>query len=145
MNISEIELFEIARLIKEEEKHFLEKIRKSLPNADEIKKNLEEIALFYARQEKQRKKEQKICHYVDNEETLAYLKENFATILTLREKASSPMERPQIKEFWLQNHIKVLEFFENLSSSTSDSHFRADVQLIQQKEKEWEKTLAEKI
>ncbi|MFN3659618.1 MAG: hypothetical protein ACK4TN_00085 [Brevinematales bacterium] len=145
MNFSEIEIFEIARLIKEEEKHFLEKVKNSLPSIEKISKEIENLILFYARQEKQKKREQKICNYIDNEETLAYLKEHFADILAFSKKEFTHAPAEEILFFWLDTHKKVLDFFDNLLHSTSDAVLQTDILVIREKEQEWRQTLQEEI
>lgn len=145
MNFSEIELFEIARLIKEEEKRFLEKIKNTLSAIEELTKEIETLVLFYARQEKQKKREQKICNYIDNEETLAYLKENFADILAFSEKNFSHATPKEILAFWLDTHKRVLAFFDNLFTSTSDTVLQTDIRLIIEKEQEWRQKLQEEM
>ncbi|MFN4217220.1 MAG: hypothetical protein ACK4HQ_07460 [Brevinematales bacterium] len=145
MNFSEIEIFEIARLIKEEEKHFLEKVKNHLSSIEKISRKIENLMLFYARQEKQKKRERKICNYIDNEETLAYLKENFADILAFSKRDFTHASAQEIILFWLDTHKKVLDFFDNLLHSTSDADLQTDIQTIIAKEQEWKQTLQEEI
>ncbi|MCX7882906.1 MAG: hypothetical protein N2314_06770 [Brevinematales bacterium] len=141
MNFSEIELFEIARLIKEEEKQFLEKAKKYLSHTEELSKILEDIRLFYAREEKQKKRSQKICQYVDNEDTLAYLRDIFADILTFQNQPVSSLTPHDILHSWITNHEKILTFFNNLLLSTQDDLIQKDIQSILEKEKMWHTTL----
>jgi len=141
MNFSEIELFEIARLIKEEEKKFAQSVRSHLSHSEDLLKTLDDITLFYAREEKQKKLRQKICSYIDNEETLAYLKENFADILSLPDQHPAHATPAQIKDLWISKHRKVLSFFENLLSSSADPSLREDIHLILERERTWHETL----
>jgi|GEM_PF-2414346 len=139
MNFSEIELYEIARLIKEEEGNIAHLLQSHLSNTEETIKMLEELRLYYARKEKQKKREQRICNYIDNEETLAYLKENFADIFSFSSKANgSPSV---IIDNWQKHHQKVIEFFESLRSASEDTDLVTDIDDILTHEKDWHQKL----
>lgn len=137
MNFSEIELFEIARLIKEQEKNLLFSLIDTYTFLQEVSQKIEDDLLFYARQEKQKKRQQHICNYIDNEETLAYLKENYADIFELSPEKTSSLSPTELRVQWLETHQKILHFFEELLRSTSDASLSHDIEQILQREKTW--------
>ncbi|URA09538.1 hypothetical protein [Thermospira aquatica] len=142
MNFSEIELFEIARLIKEEEKQIFTKLTIHNNLAEKTQKFLEETLVFYAREEKQKKRKQKICQYIDNEETLAYLKEKVADIFAISQKIQG-LSLQDVQQTWINTHQKVLQFFETLANETNDQALKEDIQSILSREREWHTHLSQ--
>ncbi len=142
MNFSEVELFEIARLIKEEEKQVFGSLDFHGSRREELQKFLEETLIWYAREEKQKKRKQKICQYIDNEETLAYLKEKVADIFAVTQRVQG-LPPQDVQRIWLDAHQKVLQFFETLAQQTSDPTIKEDIQSILTRERDWHTHLSE--